>query len=144
MLPIPAGSLVSVSSASSRAWYSFGLSRMRLKSRESAPTFGAIDMPLSFTTITIGRSIPPAFSSASNDTPPVSAPSPITATTLPSGATPWRIASLMPTAYETEVDAWPAPMMSCSDSPIEQNGASPWYLRIVPSWSRRPVSTLCG
>ena len=55
---MPAGSLVSVSSASSRAWYSFGLRRMRLKSRDSAPTFGAIDMPLSFTTITIGRSMP--------------------------------------------------------------------------------------
>ena len=95
---MPAGSLVSVSSTPSRAWYSFGLRRMRVKSRDSAPTFGAIDMPLSFTTITIGRSMPPAFRSASKDTPPVSAPSPITATTLPSGATPLRIASLMPTA----------------------------------------------
>jgi hypothetical protein len=55
-------------------------------------------MPLSLTTITIGMSMPPAFRSASNDTPPVSAPSPITATTLPSGATPRRIASFMPTA----------------------------------------------
>ena len=34
--------------------------------------------------------------------------------------------------------------MSCSDSWIEQNGASPPYLRIVPSWSRRPVRILCG
>ena len=95
---MPAGSLVSVSSASSRAWYSFGLRRMRLKSRESAPTFGAIDMPLSLTTITIGMSKPPAFSSASNETPPVRAPSPITATTLPSSPTPRRIASFKPTA----------------------------------------------
>ena len=55
-------------------------------------------MPLSFTTITIGTSMPPAFWSASKATPPVSAPSPITATTRPSGATPRRIASLMPTA----------------------------------------------
>ena len=29
------------------------------------------------------------------------------------------------------MEAWPAPMMSCSDSKIEQNGASPSYLRIV-------------
>jgi hypothetical protein len=59
---------------------------------------GAIDIPLSFTTITIGTSKPPAFSSPSKDTPPVSAPSPITATTLPSVAAPIRMASLMPTA----------------------------------------------
>ena len=144
MLPIPAGSFVSVSSASSRAWYSFGLRRMRLKSRDSAPTFGAIDMPLSLTTITIGMSMPPALRSASKETPPVSAPSPITATTLPSSPMPRRIASLRPTAYETEVEAWPAPMMSCSDSWIAQKGARPSYLRIVSSRSRRPVSTLCG
>ena len=82
--------------------------------------------------------------SASKATPPVSAPSPITATTLPSSPMPRRIASLMPTAYETDVEACPAPMMSCSDSEIEQNGARPPYWRIVWSWSRRPVSTLCG
>jgi hypothetical protein len=55
-------------------------------------------MPLSLTTITIGMSMPPALRSASNETPPVSAPSPITATTRPSGPEPLRIASLMPTA----------------------------------------------
>jgi 1-deoxy-D-xylulose-5-phosphate synthase len=38
----------------------------------------------------------------------------------------------------------PAPMTSCSDSCIAQKGASPWYLRIVWSSARRPVSTLCG
>ena len=27
---------------------------------------------------------------------------------------------------------------------IEQNGARPSYWRIVGSWSRRPVRTLCG
>ena len=55
-------------------------------------------MPLSLTTITIGWSMPPALSSASNDTPPVSAPSPITATTRPSVPMPRCMASLMPTA----------------------------------------------
>src|SRR3954468_4866410 len=35
-------------------------------------------------------------------------------------------------------------MVSCSDSLIEQNGARPSYWRIVGSWSRRPVRTLCG
>ena len=71
---------------------------MRLKYRDSDPTFGAIDMPLSFTTITIGMSSPPALRRASKATPPVSAPSPITATTRPSSPSPRRIASLMPTA----------------------------------------------
>src|SRR6186713_1747014 len=50
-------------------------------------------MPLSFSTITIGVSRPPAFSSASKFTPPVIAPSPTTATTrgaapAPPGAAP--------------------------------------------------------
>jgi hypothetical protein len=55
-------------------------------------------MPLSLTTITTGKSIPPALCSASKATPPVSAPSPITATTLPSLPWPRRIASFKPTA----------------------------------------------
>jgi hypothetical protein len=42
--------------------------------------------------------MPPAFDSASNATPPVRAPSPTTATTLPSCASPLRMASLSPTA----------------------------------------------
>ena len=124
--------------------YRPGLRRTRLKQRDSAPTFGAIDMPLSLRTMTIGTSAPPACCRASNATPPVSAPSPITATTWPSGVIPRRIASLMPTAIEIDVDAWPAPMASCSDSKIEQNGASPPCLRIVLSASRRPVRILCG
>ena len=49
--------------------------------------------------------MPPALCNASNATPPVSAPSPITATTLPSSPTPRRIASFRPTAYDTDVDA---------------------------------------
>ena len=64
-------------------------------------------MPLSFSTITIGVSRPPAFSSASKLTPPVIAPSPTTATTRASRLVALardaelarlRIASLMPTA----------------------------------------------
>ena len=35
-------------------------------------------------------------------------------------------------------------MMSCSDSWIAQKGARPSYWRIVGSWSRQPVRTLCG
>ncbi len=101
-------------------------------------------MPLSLRTTTSGVPRPPAWWIASKATPPVMAPSPITAATRPSTPTPWRMASLSPTPYPIEVEAWPAPMMSCSDSKIEQNGASPAYLRIVASWSRRPVRILCG
>ncbi len=116
-----------------------------MKYRESAPTFGAIDIPLSFSTTTIGVPRPPAWWIASNATPPVIAPSPMTASTRPASGVPsMRMPSLSPTAYPIEVEAWPAPMMSCSLSPIEQNGASPSYWRIVESWSRRPVRTLCG
>ena len=102
-------------------------------------------MPLSLSTTTIGVPAPPAWCRASNATPPVIAPSPMTATTLPgSGSLSAFIASLMPTAMPIDVEAWPAPMMSCSDSAIAQNGARPSYWRIVASWSRRPVRTLCG
>ena len=95
-------------------------------------------------TMTIGMSMPPALCSASNATPPVIAPSPMTATTLPSGTAPRDIASLIPSAHEIDVEAWPAPMMSCSDSEIEQNGARPPYWRIVRRAWRRPVRILCG
>ena len=66
---------------------------------DSAPTFGAIDMPLSLRTTTIGVPRPPAWPIASKATPPVIAPSPMTATTRPSTSGPsWRMPSLMPTA----------------------------------------------
>ncbi len=58
--PMPTGSLVSPSSNPSRARHSLGLSRTRLNCRESAPTFGAIDIPLSLRTTTIGVPRPPA------------------------------------------------------------------------------------
>ena len=131
--PIPPGRRVNPPSTPSRACHSLGFSRTRLKYLESAPTFGAIDMPLSLSTTTIGVPRPPACPIASKATPPVIAPSPITATTFPSSPFPWRIPSLMPTAYPIDVEACPAPMMSCGDSSIEQKGASPPYWRIVLS-----------
>ena len=143
--PTAPGRRVRPPSTPSRACQSFGFRRTRLKYRESAPTFGAIDIPLSLSTTTIGVPSPPAWPIASNATPPVIAPSPITATTLPWSPRPrWRMPSLIPTAYPTDVEAWPAPMMSCGDSSLEQNGARPSYWRIVCSRSRRPVSTLWG
>jgi len=60
---------------------------------------GAIDMPLSLSTTTIGVPSPPAWLIASKATPPVMAPSPITATTFASPSPPaWRMPSLIPTA----------------------------------------------
>ena len=66
--------------------------------RDSAPTLGEIDIPLSLRITTIGVPRPPACETASKATPPVIEPSPITATTLPSSVPPRSIASLMPTA----------------------------------------------
>ena len=96
--PMPAGSFVSFSSTPSRASHRPGSSRTRFMYRDNAPTFGEIDMPLSFKMTTIGVPSPPACDTASNATPPVIEPSPMTATTLPSSAPPRSIASLMPTA----------------------------------------------
>ena len=96
---MPPGSRTSPPSRSARARHSLGFSLILLKYRDSAPTLGAIDMPLSFSTTTSGVPKPPAWPIASNATPPVMAPSPITATTFASAsAAMWRIPSLMPTA----------------------------------------------
>ena len=96
--PMPTGSFVSFSSTPSRASHSPGSSRTRFMYRDSAPTLGEIDMPLSFKMTTIGVPRPPAWETASNATPPVIEPSPMTATTLPSSAPPRSMASLIPTA----------------------------------------------
>ena len=57
----------------------------------------------------------PALLSASYASPPVSAPSPITATTVSSPPARSR-AVAMPSAELTDVLAWPAPNGSYSDS----------------------------
>ena len=49
--------------------------------------------------------------------PPVSAPSPTTAITLRSSASPRRAKALaMPWAYDSAVEAWLFSIQSCSDS----------------------------
>ena len=76
--------------------------------RETAPTFGAMLIPLSFsTTITRVRMWPMLFI-ASKAMPAVSAPSPMIATTWLSS--PFRSrATAIPCAAEIEVPACPAP-----------------------------------
>ena len=85
----------------------------------------------------------PAWFRASNAIPAVIAPSPITATTRrssPSRSAPTAI----PSAALIEVLECPTPKVSYSLSERAGNGASPPGCLMVWSWSRRPVSTLCG
>ena len=80
------------------------LTRMSLSCRWSMPTLAAMDMSLSFTTTTRGTSACPASFSASKAMPPVSAPSPISATATPSSPRSF-MARAMPSAAEMEVVA---------------------------------------
>src|SRR5439155_408297 len=59
-----------------------GLAMMEPRYLLMAPTLGAIDMPLSFSTMMMSRPEWPALFIASYGSPQVSAPSPTTATTL--------------------------------------------------------------
>ena len=75
--------------------------------------------------------------------PAVIAPSPITAITrrsLPA----WAFATAMPNAAEIDVDEWPTPKVSYSDSSRLGNGATPSFCLTVWIRSRRPVRILCG
>ena len=76
-----------------------------------APTLASIDISLSLrmTISFVPRS--PALLSASNDSPPVSAPSPMTAMTWFFSPLASR-ASAMPSAAEMDVLAWPTPKAS--------------------------------
>ena len=65
-----------------------GLATMEPRYFLSAPTLGAIDMPLSFSTTMMSRPESPALFSASYGRPHVIAPSPTTATT--SNSSPFR------------------------------------------------------
>ena len=68
-----------------------------------APTGGAIDMSLSFSTTIMPARLAPALFMASYDMPALSAPSPITATILRSS--PFRLpATAIPSPAEIEVE----------------------------------------
>jgi hypothetical protein len=79
----------------------------------SAPTAGAIDMPLSLSTTIRGVSSAPALFIASYAMPPLMAPSPMTQMTLLSVCCRSR-AMAMPRPAEIEVELCAAPKQSYS------------------------------
>ena len=118
-----------------------GLTRRRDKWRLSPPTFLAIDILLSLSTTSNGSREVPALLSASYAMPPVSAPSPMTATT-------WYFwflivrACAMPSATETESEACPVMHGSVMLSSGFIKPHRPPYCRSVSKRSRRPVRIL--
>ena len=107
----------------------------------SAPTFGSIAMRLSFRITSRSVFAAPALLSPSKASPPVSAPSPITAIT--SRFSPLRAdAAAMPSAAEIEVEACPVPNASYSLSLMLGKPLNPFSLRFVRNRSRRPVMIL--
>ncbi len=81
--------------------------------------------------------------SASKAMPAVIAPSPMMAQTrrvLPLIFAPMA----MPSAAEIEVEEWPTPKVSYSDSSRRGNAARPSFWRMVSICSLRPVRILCG
>jgi len=92
---------------------------VRRRSRCSAkpPKVGSYERPLSLTTMTSRRSCPAAMLlRASQAMPPVSAPSPTTATTCRSTAPRSAYAFAMPSAHDSAVEACEFSTTSCSDS----------------------------
>ena len=85
--------------------------------------------------------IGPALLIASYARPPVSAPSPMTATTVSFPPRKSR-AVAMPSAAEIDVEAWPAPNGSYSDSLRIAKPETPPPWRSVSMRSARPVSIL--
>src|SRR5690554_5628308 len=87
------------------------------RNRAIPPIVGAYDRPLSLTTITRFRLLSSLMLfSASQVIPPVSDPSPTTATTCRSS---WPVickAREMPSAHDSELDAWELSTTSCADS----------------------------
>ncbi len=80
---------------------------------------GEYDHSLSLTTMTSGRSLAAAMLlSASQAMPPVSAPSPMTATTWSSRRSS-SLALASPSAQPSTVEAWLFSITSCSDSARE-------------------------
>ena len=77
---------------------------MSVKYSFSAPTFGSIDMQLSFKITSIFACSPPAWFKPSKAKPAVMAPSPITAMCCMSSFLRSLFATAIPKAAEIEVD----------------------------------------
>ena len=108
-----------------------------------APTLGAIDISLSFSTTMRSRSEWPALFSPSYASPHDSAPSPITAATLKSSPRRSR-PTAMPSAAEIDVAACPAPKASYSLSLRFRKPEIPSSCRSDSIPELRPVRSLCG
>ena len=107
-------------------------------------------MLLSLSTMSMSLGVADTLLSPSKASPPLIAPSPITATTLrplacvPPPSASWRFsATAMPSAADIELLAWPHTNVSYSLSSGEGNGIMPCSLRLVQNASRRPVRILC-
>ncbi|CPU66085.1 Uncharacterised protein [Mycobacteroides abscessus] len=107
------------------------------------PIVGEYERPLSLTTTTSRRSwLSAMLLSASQAMPPVSAPSPMTATTCRSVRPRTTFAFAMPSPHDSAVDACEFSTTSCSDSARDGYPDSPPCLRSAEkSW--RPVRSLC-
>ena len=105
------------------------------------PTERSIDMLLSLRMMSRSLGLCDTLFSPSKASPPLMAPSPMTATTL--RPLPWALAATaMPSAADTELEAWPQAKVSYSLSRGDGKGLMPPSLRLVQNWSRRPVSIL--
>ena len=106
-----------------------------------APTFSEMLISLSFRMMSILRFMSPMVFRAARAMPPVSEPSPMTATTL------WScpcasLASAMPSALARLVLACPTVIASCGDSLTLVKPDSPPSFLMVGIWPRRPVRIL--
>ena len=137
----PNGMWSRTSRAIERAVVESGFERSTERYEAIDPTFGAIDISLSLRmTMKLVLSWP-ALLIASYASPPVNAPSPITATTV--SLLPRRSRAVtIPRAAEIDVDAWPAPKTSNGDSLRIAKPEIPPPCRTVPISAARPVSIL--
>ena len=106
------------------------------------PIVGAYERPLSLTTMTRGRSVSVAMLlRASQAMPPVSAPSPMTATVCRPLSPRTRRPSAIPWAQDSELDACELSTMSWTDSArLGYPERPPCWRSPLKSW--RPVRSL--
>ena len=106
-----------------------------------APTFGSIDMSLSFKITSKLVSETPAWFKPSNAIPPVIAPSPITAMCWRSSFL-YLLATAIPTKAEIDVEECPTPKVSYSLSLRFGNPLKPLYFRFEGKSCLLPVNIL--
>src|SRR6185437_1971149 len=120
-----------------------GLRCTELRYLAIAPTLGAMDISLSFSTTMKSRPDAPALFNPSYDNPDVSAPSPSTDTTLNDSPDISRPTAI-PKPAEIAVAACPAPKASYGLSERLRKPDMPFSVRSVSKPLARPVRSLCG